>query len=134
MTGRDGLIEETVLRRALRLDVDERAPRFARLAIAALAPAERPSRSALVVAFAVAASTGLASAAVWSAIAARGPDIVERLGGLLLDALIAVATLLVPAAEIAAQPAVPLSLLAALGVAIAHELRERKEHAHAHAS
>jgi hypothetical protein len=51
-----------------------------------------------------------------------------------IDAAVAIATLLLPIAEFAAQPAVPVSLLAALGVAILHELRERREHAHANAS
>lgn len=134
MNERDELIEEVVLRRSLRLESDERMPRFDPIAIAAMAARERPSARAMLLTFAATALTGVIAVLVWTTIAELAPAVLAPFTDALVDALIALATIVVPVAEAAAQPAVPLSLLAALGVAIAHELRERKEHAHAHAS
>jgi hypothetical protein len=82
----------------------------------------------------VAGSTGLVAGAVWSLIFAAGPAIFDRAMDAVIGLALIVASLLLPVAHLASEPAVPLSLLAALGVAILHELRERREHAHAHAS
>lgn len=133
MSDRDGMLDETTLRRALRLESDERVPRFDVAAIAALAGAG-PSRAAVVFGVAACAVTALAAASTWSVIAAFAPDIVNAVASFTLDTVVAVATVLEPLAEIASQPAVPFSLLAALGVAIIHTLYERREHVHANAS
>jgi hypothetical protein len=131
---RDELLDEALLRRALRFEPDERAPRFDAAAIAALASDGRPSRGTLAAGLLAAVVTGLSAGAIWSTLFDNAPAIAATLGGAALDLVIAAAAFLVPIAEVASQPAVPLSLLAALGVAIVHELRERKERAHAHAS
>ena len=52
----------------------------------------------------------------------------------IIGVAVTVATILLPFAETLRQPAVPLSLIAALGVAILYTLRERRERAHANAS
>jgi len=131
---RDDVLDEAILRRSLRLDGDERAPRFDAVAIAALAKATAPSPRALAVALVATAVTGLAATAVWSVALGSGPQIADRAVMFALQGVVAAATVLVPIAEIAAQPVIPLSLLAALGVAIFHELRERRVHAYADAS
>ncbi len=130
MSERPGdLIDETVLRRALRLEDDERGPRFEAAAIAALATSG-PSRRAMLVALATTAVTGLVAASVWSVALGAAPTLVDAAVAIALQAIVAFATLLVPIAEVAAEPVVPMSLLAALGVAILYELRERREYAH----
>ncbi len=131
---RDDLIDEAVLRRSLRFEPDEHTPRFDAAAIAAMAEdqARRPRTMAILLA--AAGVTGVAAGSVWSLIASNAPAIGDAVGGATLGALIALATLLVPLAELASQPTVPLSLLAAIAVAIVHELRERRETAHVHAS
>ncbi len=134
MNERDQLIDETVLRRSLRFEADERVPRFDANAIAAIAAAARPLGRTAGIALAAAAVTGIIAGTVWSAIASNAPAILNVVANGLIDLLVALAQLLLPVAELASQPAVPLSLLAALGVAIVHELRERRENAHAHAS
>ena len=131
---RDDVLDEAILRRALRLEDDERAPRFDAAAFAAMAEDAVPSPRALVVALVATAVTGLVATAVWTVALGAGPSVVDGLLGVALDGIIAGATVLAPIAEIAAQPAVPLSLLAALGVAILYELRERREYTHVHAS
>jgi len=131
---RGDLLEETTLRRALRLESDERPPRFDPAAIAAAARAVRPSSAAILTGLAVAGVTGVVAGTVWSFILGAAPQLADAVGGAALEALISLATLLVPIAQIATEPAVPLSLLAALGVAILFELRERREHAHVHSS
>lgn len=134
MNDRDELIDETVLRRSLRFEADERVPRFDANAIAAQAAAERPWGRTVGIVLAATVVTSAVAGTVWSAIASNAPAIVNTLANALIDLVVALATVLVPVAEIASQPVVPLSLLAALGVAIAYELRERREHVHAHAS
>ena len=131
---RDDLLDEAVLRRALRLEADERAPRFDAGAIALAA--RRPAFARWNNFGALAGAAVLAATAwgVWSAIFAIFPAVGDALIATAIDAAFSIATLLVPIAELAAQPAVPLSLVAALGVAILHELRDRREHAHANAS
>ena len=130
---RDDLIDEAVLRRSLRLESDERVPRFDADAIAALArPTLQPALvlGALVLAIAI----GLTASAVWSVAIADGPSLAGEGVALLLDGLAMAASLLYPAVQAATDPAVPLSLLAALGVAILHEMRTRRERVHVHTS
>jgi hypothetical protein len=128
------LLDETLLRRAMRLEADETVPRFDAVAIAALAARRAPTTRMLAAGLLVAGSTGLVAGAVWSLIFAAGPAIFDRAMDAVIGLALIVASLLLPVAHLASEPAVPLSLLAALGVAILHELRERREHAHAHAS
>lgn len=119
---RDELLDEAILRRALRLEADERAPVFDPAAIAATAR-QRP-RLALLTLVAL-GFVGVGAVAAWSAIAMLLPTVVANAFDLLLAALALVA---VPASAIAGvvqQPVVPLSLLAALAIATAYELRER---------
>jgi hypothetical protein len=126
---RDELLDETTLRRALRLEADERAPRFDPAAIAAAAR-QRPRLavgSALISVVLVAVGAG----AIWSAVAIFLPTVVAEAFDLGLGLL---ALLAVPAsavAEVVQQPVVPLSLVVALAIATAHELRERLVHANA---
>jgi hypothetical protein len=130
---RDELLDETVLRRALRFEADERAPRFDAGAIALLARRDMTGWAA----FAALCGTGIVAItawSVWSTIFAAAPLLADAAMATIVDVAVGAATLLLPIATIAAQPAVPLSLLAALGVAILHELRERREHAHEDAS
>jgi hypothetical protein len=120
---RDDLLDEAILRRALRLEPDERSPVFDAAAIAAAA---RPRTRLAVISALVAVGLGAAGAlTAWWAAAILAPAIVASAFDLVLG-IVAVAA--VPATTIlgiAQQPAVPLSLLAAIAVAIAHELRER---------
>jgi hypothetical protein len=131
---RDDLVDEGVLRRALRLDQDERIPRFDAQAIAALAARTRTAPPTLVVAFLASALTAVVAVTVWSALLGAAPAFIDTVIADALDGLVALATLAISVAEVASQPAVPLSLVAALGVAVIYELRERREHAHVHAS
>jgi len=130
----DDLIDEGVLRRALRLEQHERAPHFDAQAIAALAARTRTAPPTLLVAFAATALTSIAAVAIWSAVLSAAPSFIDDAIAAALDGLVAVATFAISVAQIAAEPTVPLSLIAALGVAILYELRERRERAHVHAS
>ncbi len=120
---RDDLLDESILRRALRLEPDERAPLFDAAAIAAAA---RPRTRLALVSALVAIAIGAAGAVtVWSAAAIFVPAVGASAFELGLGI---VAMLAVPATaiiEVAQQPAVPLSLLAAIAIATAHELREQ---------
>lgn len=131
---RDDLMDESVLRRSLRLEPDERAPRFDARAIALMA-GDRPLPSWTMFS-AVAGLMVMAACAivVWSVILAFAPALLDTVMSAVVDVAIRVVTALEPVADIAVQPAIPLSLLAALGVAILHELRERREQLHADAS
>lgn len=123
---RDDLLDETILRRALRLESDERAPAFDPAAIAAAG--QRP-RLAVVSALVAVGLVSAGAVVVWSAVAFLLPTVVINAFDV---ALLLLASLAVPAsaiAEIAQQPVVPLSLLAALAIATAHELQERVGHA-----
>jgi hypothetical protein len=126
---RDDLLDETTLRRALRLEADERAPLFDPAAIAAAAR-YRP-RLAVVSALVALALGVVGAVAVWSAVAVFLPTVVA---GAFDASLGLLALLAVPASAIAdlvQQPVVPLSLLAALAIATWHELRERMTYANA---
>jgi hypothetical protein len=125
---REDLLDETILRRALRLEPDERAPIFDPAAIAAAG--QRP-RLAVVSALVAVGLVSAGAVVVWSAVAFLLPTVVINAFDL---GLMLLASLAVPASatlEIAQQPVVPLSLLAALAIATAHELRERVGHANA---
>ena len=134
MSDRDELVDESVLRRSLRFEADERVPRFDAAAIAALAAAEPLRPRTALYALVAAGVTGLVAVGVWSTIIANAGALAMIAGEAILDLLIATARLLVGLAEAVSEPAVPISLLAALGFAIVHELRERRESAHVHAS
>lgn len=126
---RDDLLDETILRRALRLEADERRPVFDPVAIAAMA--RQRARLAIVSAFVALGLVSVGAVAAWSAVAFFLPTVVASVFDV---ALMLLASLAVPAsaiAEIALQPVVPLSLFAALAIATAHELRERVVHANA---
>jgi hypothetical protein len=133
MNDRD-LLDETTLRRALRFESDEPRPRFDARALAAAARQTVPTRRVMFVALASSLITGLVAATVWSTALDEAPRAADQVVSVVIAGFVSVATVLVPIAQIAADPAVPLSLLAALGVAIAYELRERRERVHAHAS
>jgi hypothetical protein len=120
---RDDLLDETILRRALRLELDERAPIFDHAAIVA---AGRRPRLAIVSALVAIGIGAVGAVTVWTAVAVLLPTVVANAFDVVLGV---VAALAVPASgilEIAQQPAVPLSLFAALAIATAHELRERR--------
>ena len=126
---RDDLLDETILRRALRLEADERRPVFDPVAIAAVA--RQRARLAIVSAFVALGLVSVGALAAWSAVAFFLPTVVASVFDV---ALMLLASLAVPAsaiAEIALQPVVPLSLFAALAIATLHELRERVGHANA---
>lgn len=132
----DRLFDETALRTALRLDADERPPRLdpARLRLAA-APEDGVAfglaRGLVLVTFAVAvagiAIGGARFALELLALAASPDAFAIALAGL------AVASEVVASiARVAAEPATPLAIFAALLVAFAHERRlGRNGHARA---
>jgi hypothetical protein len=131
----DDLFDESVLRRALRLEPDEGSPRFdprtiALMARQPVAPTLRQATFALGAAVVV----GFAAGNIWSAIFSAGPSIADGAMSAIVDAAVAIASVLLPIADLVQQPVIPLSLLAALCVAILYELRERRERAHANAS
>jgi len=129
---REELLDEATLRRALRLEADERAPAFDPAAIAA-AERSRP-RLALVSAIVAVALSALGAIVVWSAAAFLLPTLGANAFALLLEVIALIAVPVSRIADLVQQPAVPLSLLAALVIAIAHELRQGRELAHANAS
>lgn len=132
---RDELLDETVLRRALKLEPDESAPRFDAAALAVLAQRRQPLQPRLVgLTLAGAALLGFAAAGIWSSIFAVAPTAFDAAMAWVVDVAVTVATILLPIAESLRQPAIPLSVIAALGVAILYTLRERRERAHANAS
>ena len=125
---RGELLDETTLRRALRLESDERAPMFDAAAIAAAAHS-RPRLA--IVSVAAVALAGVGAVAVWSAVAIFLPTVVTSAFdlGLAIVAFIAVPASTV--AELVQQPVVPVSLFVALAIVTAHELRERMTYANA---
>ncbi|HKY50381.1 MAG TPA: hypothetical protein VJP45_03910 [Candidatus Limnocylindria bacterium] len=116
------LLEETILRRALRLEADERPARFDAAAIAAAAG--RP-RLALVGVLAATALVAVAAVAVWSTVALLLPAVLSQVFDVGLEAIAVLAVPATTIAELVQQPVVPLSLLVALAIATAFELRER---------
>ena len=117
------LLDETTLRRALRLEADERAPLFDAATIAA-AGRVRP-RIVFVSALATLAIGTLGAVAVWSAVAFFLPALVADAFDLGLGMLALVAVPVSAIWSVVQQPAVPLSLLVAIAIATLHELRER---------
>ena len=116
------LLDETTLRRALRLEADERAPLFDPAAIAAAARV-RP-RMVLVSGFAALAVGVVGAVAVWSAVAFFLPMLVADAFDLGLGMLAFVAVPLSAIWNVVQQPVVPLSLVVAIAIATLHELRE----------
>lgn len=119
---RNELLDETVLRRALRLEADERAPVFDPAAIAAAARL-RP-RLVVVSALVSLAIGTLGAVAVWSAIAFLVPTLVADAFDLGLGVLALVAVPVSVIWGLVQQPVVPLSLVVAIVIATLHELRE----------
>ena len=118
----NGLLDETTLRRALRLEADERAPLFDPAAIAAAARV-RP-RMVLVSALATLAVGIVGAVAVWSAVAFFLPTLVADAFDLGLGTLAFLAVPLSAIWSVVQQPVVPLSLVVAIAIATLHELRE----------
>jgi hypothetical protein len=118
------LLDETLLRRALRFEADERPPLYDPAAIAAAAQ-ERP-RLAVISAL-VALGLGLVGAVtVWSSVAIFLPSLTADAFDVGLGMLALLAVPVSAIADLVQQPVVPLSLLAALAIATAFELRERQ--------
>jgi hypothetical protein len=130
MTDRIGEpLDERTLRRALRLEADERPPLFDPAAIAAAA---RVRPGIAIVSAAVAVGLGAVGAvAVWSAFAMLLPTVAVDAFDIGLGLLAMLAVAVSGVADLVQQPVVPLSLVAALAIATAHELRERVSHVNA---
>lgn len=126
MTGdrRDDLLDEMILRRALRLESDERVPPFDADAIAAAAAAgPRIGATAILGGVLLAVAIGLVASAVWSRAFSSGPAIAADVLELALDGLAIAATWAYPVVRALGDPLVPLSLIAGLAIAIHHETR-----------
>lgn len=119
-------IEEARLRRALRLEPEERPPRLDAAAIRAAAtrptPASPAWRYAAAVAFAI-----LALAAVVAAVRSAADVVALALTGVALEAALAaiafVAAPLETALAVVTHPSTPLAILAAVAVATFHQWR-----------
>jgi len=122
-------LDETTLRRALRLEADERPPLFDPAAIAAAAR-ERP-RTLMISALAAMAVGAVGAVVVWSAVAILLPTLVVDAFDLGLGLLAMLAVPVSGVADLVQQPVVPVSLVVALAIATAHELRERVIHVNA---
>jgi hypothetical protein len=122
-------LDETTLRRALRLEADERPPLFDPAAIAAAAR-ERP-RIAMIIALAAIALGAVGAVVVWSAVAILLPTLAVDAFDLGLALLAMLAVPVSGVADLVQQPVVPVSLVVALAIATAHELRERVIHVNA---
>ena len=116
------LLDEATLRRALRLEADERAPLFDPAAIAAAGRV--PPRMVLVSAFAALAVGTVGAVGVWSAVAFFLPTLVAEAFDLGLGVLALVAIPMSAIWSVVQQPVVPLSLVVAIAIATLHELRE----------
>ncbi len=118
------LMEEHVLRRALRLDADEIPPRLdpALIAAAASAPARRPSGIPLAIAVAFTGgwlwSEGL-RAVISALVATTGVDPLAAAIRVVATALVGVA----PFIQAAMHPVVPIAILTAAVVAVFFEKR-----------
>jgi hypothetical protein len=116
------LLDETTLRRALRLEADERAPLFDPAVIAAAGRV--PPRMVMVSALAALAIGTVGAVGVWSAVAYFLPTLVADAFDLGLGTLAFVAVPLSAIWSVVQQPVVPLSLVVAIAIATLHELRE----------
>lgn len=130
---RDDLIAESVLRLGLRLDADERVPRFDPAAIAALA-GPRMTPPFVLGTIVLAAAVAMAATMLWWSAITGGAAFAGDLGALAIGVVAYVAPFVYAALEAWSDPAIPLSLLVALGLAIVHETRLRRERAHAEAA
>lgn len=126
MTLPEPLMDEHVLRRALRLDRDEAPPRLDPALIAAAATARAPRQAELVVALVVAFAGGWIWSEVFRAVVGG------LLGTLGIDAVAAalelvatVALLAAPVVDAAMHPAIPIAILTAAVVAVLFERRGR---------
>lgn len=120
------LLDEHVLRRALRLDADEVPARLDPALIAVASRAARGSARGVAAAVSVAFVAGWAWSEVFRAIvaalaAATGVD--PLAAG--IDVLAAVAVRVLPLVETAMTPAVPIAILAAAVIAAVYERRGR---------
>ncbi len=133
MTAEHGpLLDEHVLRRALRLDADEIPQRLDPLLIAAAAGEPRGRSRDLAVAVVVSFLGGWVWSEVFRALvagffAARGIDPL----GAAIDLVATLAVRIAPVADAATHPAVPIAILTAAVLAVFFEQRGR---AHAAAS
>lgn len=119
------LMEEHVLRRALRLDADEIPPRLDPVLIAAAARLPAQARNELVIAVLVAFMGGWAwSEVVRAALGFAATSGLDPLAGL-IRLVAAAAVLLAPVAEAATHPVVPIAILTAAVVAVFFERRGR---------
>ncbi len=129
----EDLVDEAVLRRSLRLEPDERAPRLDPAALAAAA--ERRAPWLAIGASAIAVSlTAVVAASVWTIVAMFAPSLLADAFDTALATLAQVAVPLAGIVETAQAPVVPASILAALAIAIVFELRQGRETRHAVAS
>jgi hypothetical protein len=133
MTAEHGpLLDEHILRRALRLDAEEVPPRLDPLLLAAAAGEPHGRSRDLAVAVVVAFVGGWIWSEVFRALiagvfAVRGIDPL----GAAIDLITAVAVRAAPLTDAATHPAVPIAILAAAVLAVLFEQRGR---AHAAAS
>ncbi len=129
------LMDEKVLRRALRLEASERPPRVDIVAIARLAAERNGSRPAAlavttVAAFAAAALLGLGSLAGWTI----APSLSAGLLGAGIDLVAQAGVPIVRIATLAQQPTLVMVLLTAVAFGIVYSLVERREPRHVRAS
>lgn len=126
-------LDEAVLRRSLRLEPDERAPRLDEAALVAAAVRRAPWLAIGASAIAVSV-TALVAASVWTILAMFAPALLADAFDAALATLAQVAVPVAGIVETAQAPVVPASILAALAVAIFFELRHGRETQHAVAS
>ncbi|HEY8823349.1 MAG TPA: hypothetical protein VIP07_00520 [Candidatus Limnocylindria bacterium] len=123
------LLDETRLRRALRLEAAELPPRIDVAAIAARARADRPTFVAASVVSTLVA--GVAAAGLVGLIAAAfptvGPAVASDMFTAAIDAFTRIAVPASTLLSLAEQPTVPVAAIAALAVAIAYEYAQRRE-------
>jgi len=123
------LFDEIRLRRALRLEAAELPPRLDLAAIGARAEAARPAF--LVASLVSTALAGLAAAGLVALVAIAVPSVAPAVAAdLFADGIQTLARLATPASallSLAAQPTIPIAVIAALAVGIAYELAQRRE-------
>jgi hypothetical protein len=117
-----GLLDEGLLRRALRLDAAELPPRLDPALLAAAAAQRTTARGPILTVAAVAFAGGW----VWSEIVRGIAGALLAAGGVdpvavAVDVVTAVAISAAPVAEAVAQPAVPLAVMTAAAIAFLHE-------------
>lgn len=130
MSDDDRLFDEHSLRRALRLDADELAPRLDAALIASAARAGRERSRDLIIVAGIAFLGGwlfseVSRAALAALLALTGVDPLA----LAIQLAAAGAVRLAPLAAMAADPAIPLAIAAAAMLAFAFEQRRIKAHA-----